>query len=96
MENLESQKKNLTLKDFKPAESSTNKPVPNFFDTYAKIDPLNLVWGNPVGKVVIISGVSVMLIYASGHLLGLFAWWLDKFHQFKNAGKGPTSLPPKG
>ncbi len=95
MAQVEKEKKILSSKDFPTEDSSEKKPVLNFFDIDSNTNPIKDAWRHPVGKVVIVSGVSVLLIYGSGYLLRLLAWWREGYNQFRDSGNPPTGSPPK-
>ncbi len=95
MAQLEKEKKILSSKDFPTEDSSVEKPVLNFFDIDSTTNPIKDAWRHPVGKVVIVSGVSVLLIYGSGYLLRLLAWWREGYNQFRDSANSPNGSPPK-
>lgn len=53
------------------------------------------VWRKPLGKAIVISGVSIILIGGSGYLFRLLAWWRLGYLQFKAAGSPSDSINSK-
>ena|SRR5579863_6562480 len=89
----DAQKKILTAKDLKPEGSTTDKRHLNFYDMdITLMSTLKSIWASPLGKVAILGIGSIGLIYLSGYGMELGAWWLTKYHRFKNAAN-PSSQP---
>ncbi len=63
-----------------------SEPTPVSKSDRSGVTISKIVWSKPVGKVLIIGGGAVVLLFAMGGLFRLLAWVLIGYNQFKKAG----------